>query len=106
MPRPEIEIDPEQVEKMAMIGCTVVDIALVLGCSTDTIHRRFAAEVAKGKGKQRTRLRQLMWASAEKGNITMQIFLSKQYLGFSDKVENIEGPVSNLEESDIQDARG
>ena len=68
-----------------MIGCTVTDIALVLGCDRDTIHRRFSAELLKGKAKSRTKLRRLMWQSAEKGNIVMQIFLSKQYLKFSDE---------------------
>jgi hypothetical protein len=30
------------------------------------------------------RLRQLQWQSAEKGNVTMQIFLGKQMLGQTD----------------------
>lgn len=102
-----LDIDPEQVIKLAQLGCPVTDIAYVIGCSTDTLHRRFAAEIAKGKATSRTRLRQLMWKSAEHGNITMQIFLSKQYLGFSDKVENIDGPIAgDVTEDDIKTARG
>lgn len=102
-----LDIDGEQVMKLAQLGCPVVDIAYVIGCSPDTLHRRFASEIAKGRASSRTRLRQLMWKSAENGNITMQIWLSKQYLGFSDKVETIEGPTSGeLTEDDIKTARG
>lgn len=90
----KLDIDPEQVIKLAQIGCPVVDIAWILDCSTDTLNRRFAAELSKGRAQQRTRLRQMMWKSAEHGSVAMQIFLSKQYLGFSDKVENIEGPTA------------
>lgn len=39
------------------------------------------------KEPKRIKLRQLMWKSAEAGNITMQIWLSKNFLGYSDKVE-------------------
>ena len=107
MGRPELDIDPEQVRKLAQIGCPVTDIAFVLGCSHDTLNRRFASEIQKGRSQMRTRLRQLMWGSAEKGNITMQIFLSKQYLGFSDKVETVEGPIAgDVTEDDIKTARG
>ena len=107
MGRPELDIDPEQVMKLAQLGCPVTDIAFVIGCHPDTLHNRFSAEIAKGRSRMRTRLRQLMWGSAEKGNITMQIFLSKQYLGFSDKVETVEGPIAgDVTEDDIKTARG
>lgn len=38
---------------------------------------------------KKTKLRQLMWKSAEAGNVTMQIWLSKNILGYSDKTEQI-----------------
>jgi hypothetical protein len=34
-------------------------------------------------------LRRLQWNNAKKGNVTMQIFIGKQYLGQSDKVEAV-----------------
>ncbi len=41
------------------------------------------------------RLRQLQWNSAERGNIVMQIFLGKNLLGQTDKIEttNLEKPL-------------
>lgn len=84
MARPKYNIDGGQVEKLAMLGCPVTDIALVLGCNADTIHKRFSVELNKGRAQKRTRLRNLMWQSAQNGSVAMQIFLSKQYLGFAD----------------------
>lgn len=86
MARPKVEIDPVQVQRLSSLGCPVTDIAFVLGCSTDTLNRRFAAEIEKGRATMRTRLRQKMWESVDKGSVAMQIFLSKQYLGFTDKI--------------------
>jgi len=86
MARPKITIDPVQVQRLASLGCPTTDIAYVLNCSVDTLDRRFADEIAKGKATLRTRLRQKMWESVDKGSVAMQIFLSKQYLGFTDKI--------------------
>lgn len=41
----------------------------------------------KGKCLGKTSLRSWQWANAKSGNTTMQIFLGKNYLGQSDKVE-------------------
>lgn len=67
----------------------------------------FAEQKLKGKCKGKTSLRSWQWASAKNGNVTMQIFLGKNYLGQSDKTE-VEVPdtqinisVSAATESDI-----
>ena len=86
MARPKkYNIDPEQVEKLASFGCSNTEIASFFGCSKDLISKSYSTNVAKGKDKGKIRLRQLLWKSAEKGNVAMQIWLSKQYLGMSDK---------------------
>lgn len=103
-PTGKLKIDADQVEKMAMIGCPVTDIALILGCSTDTLHRRFAAEIAKGRGKCRSRLRQLAFQSAERGNIAMQIFLLKNMCDMSDKIEEVS--TTRFPDTDILNAAG
>ena len=36
------------------------------------------------------KLRKLQWKSAEKGNVTMQIFLGKNILGQQDRLETTE----------------
>ena len=87
MARPKLDIDEEQVYKLAQHGCTVEEIADFFGCSRDTIHGRFSAELSKGKAELRIGLRNWQIASAKKGNVVMQIWLGKQWLGQSDKQE-------------------
>lgn len=85
MARPKIKVDPLQVETLASIGCTNIEIAAVLACSVDTLNRRFADEITKGREKGKTKLRRLQWRSAEAGNVAMLIWLGKQLLGQRDK---------------------
>ena len=88
MARPKkYNIDKEQVEKLASFGCSNTEIASFFGCSKDLISKSYSTNVSKGKDKGKIRLRQLLWKSAEKGNVVMQIWLSKQYLGMTDKQE-------------------
>ena len=82
-----IEIDPEGVRKLAAMHCTTQEIAAFYDCSRDTIERRFAAELNKGRQQGKMQLRDWQLQSAKKGNVAMLIFLGKQYLGQSDKVE-------------------
>jgi hypothetical protein len=87
MGRPRKKLDEGFIEKLAGTFCTTAEIADWCGVSRDTIERRYAKVVARGKSKGKTTLRQLQWASARKGNVTMQIWLGKQLLGQSDQVE-------------------
>lgn len=85
--RPLVNIDPKQVESLAALGCTQAEIAAVLGGSQQTIAGRFRLEFAKGREKLKTSLRMKQREVALAGNVTMLIFLGKQYLGQSDKTE-------------------
>ena len=87
MARPKIDIDPEQVLKLASIGCTASEISNFFGVSHKTISKRFSNEMIKGKDTGKISLRRLMFESARKGNVAIQIFLSKNLLGYSDKLE-------------------
>lgn len=93
MARPRLKIDPQQVEALAALHCTNVEIAAFFGCHVDTVRDRFSTELAKGREKGKIKLRRLQWQSAENGNVTMQIFLGKQYLGQSDRttLETVNG---------------
>ena len=96
MARPPMPIDEELVFKMAQWGCKTEEIADHFGCSTDTIQRRCAAELIKGRADLRMSLRQWQLASAKKGNVAMLIWLGKQMLGQQDRYQ--------LEVSQIDDA--
>jgi hypothetical protein len=85
--RPKKLVDLELVEKLAHIQCTYGEIAATLGVSVDTLqrNRNFAAIYKRGAEGGRRSLRRMQFESANKGNIGMQIWLGKQYLGQSDQ---------------------
>ena len=88
MARPKkYNIDILEVEKLASYGCTNTEIADFYGCSPDLIEKSYSEYLRKGRSVGKIRLRQLLLKSAENGNVTAQIWLSKQYLGMSDKQE-------------------
>lgn len=96
MGRPKIDIDVDQFEKLCNIQCTKEEIAGWFNCSEDTIEN-FCKKVYKtsfsvvfkshsGKGKVSLRRNQFKLSET---NVTMAIFLGKQYLGQSDKIETV-----------------
>ena len=85
MARPKRVIDLRQVVKLAELHCNDREIAAVVGVSEDTLHRRFAEEIGKARERGKTSLRRVMWRTAMKGNVTMLIWLGKQYLGQTDR---------------------
>lgn len=91
MARPQIEIDGTEVEKLAALGATVAEIADFMGCSKDVIERRFQAEVSKGRVGLKINLRRTMvQAAIDTKNITMMIWLSKQFLGMKEPKQEID----------------
>jgi hypothetical protein len=83
--RPRIDIDLELVYALAKIHCSVSEIASILGVSKDTINRRCGDIIERAKDEGRMSLRRGMFHKAiNEGNVVMQIFLSKQWLGYSD----------------------
>ncbi len=90
MARPTV-IKPDmarQVEKLASINCSWSEIAAVLGVSEKTARNHFYQEYLKGYELGKTKLRNSMFDAAMSGNIVMMIWLSKQILGYSEKVES------------------
>ena len=88
MARPKkYNIDTKEVEKLASFGCTNTEIASFFGCSSDLIEKSYSEFLTKGRDKGKIRLRQLQMRSAERGNVAMLIWLGKNMLGQSDRVE-------------------
>ena len=89
--RPRILLDLSQVEALAQIGCTLDEIAAVLGVSASTVDDRmskdegFQASHKKGSEHGKATLRRMQWNSAKEGNVTMMIWLGKQLLGQKDQ---------------------
>lgn len=101
MARPRLQLDEALIERLAAIHCPVVEIASAVNCSVDTLDRNYAELIAKGRARGRTSLRRMQWDAATKGNIVMMIFLGKQLLGQSDKLDQkIDATVETLSSSD------
>jgi AraC-like DNA-binding protein len=79
--RPRLKIDPAQVEQLAAIDCSLEEMGAVLGCSPDTLQRRFAAVIEKGRATGRSSLKRKQFKLAMDGNPTMLIWLGKIRLG-------------------------
>jgi hypothetical protein len=86
--RPRIELDYEEIYRLAVIGCTKREISYVLDIHEDTLARRKEAIEAfeRGAENSKVRLRRAMMQNAiDRMNPTIQIFLAKNMLGMSDQ---------------------
>jgi len=100
MARPKAIIDWSKVDKYLQAQCTGTGIAGLLGIHPNTLYQACEAlykcnfseysEQKKGEGKELLRAKQFQ--TAMEGNVSMQIWLGKQYLEQRDKTE-IEGDI-------------
>ena len=122
------KINKEQFENLCSLWCTLIEISEFFGVSEDTVERwcqdtyneTFADVYKKKNSKGKIALRRWQMKSAEDGNVTMQIWLGKQYLKqrehFPDEVDNtvvsnaianiadlINNPVDNRTEESIDE---
>lgn len=84
MAPPMLEVDEGKLLAYCEMGCTNDELELLLGVSHDTLRRRYAEVIKKGRANLRAFLRGAQVAEAKKGNITMLIWLGKQLLGQRD----------------------
>ena len=81
----EISIE-KQVEKLASYGLTNKEIGEALGYDDSTLKRKFEKNLIKGKAGLKQKLKRKQIAVAMQGNVSMLIWLGKQYLDQSEKV--------------------
>jgi AraC-like DNA-binding protein len=81
MARPKKVVDAEQVRQLAAIQCSVEEIGAVVGCSPDTLQRRFAAVIKEGRENGKSSLKKAQFKAALAGNTSMLIWLGKVVLG-------------------------
>jgi hypothetical protein len=100
--RPRKQVDLALAEELAGIFCTQEEIAGILKVSVDTLQRNkdFCGMYKRAQETAKSSLRRAQFKKAMEGNVVMQIWLGKQYLGQSDK-QQISGP----EEGPIQIAQ-
>lgn len=95
MARPRKVIDWNEVDKLCFLQCTRQEVAWFLDISTDTLDRTikrdknmsFAAYFEQKASKGRISLRRKQYEIAMHGNVTMLIWLGKQWLNQTEKVE-------------------
>jgi len=90
-----IPIDWDMVDKMCAIRCTGEEIASLLDISYDTLERAcqrekgklFADYTAQKAANGHMSLRRKQYTSAMDGNVPMLIWLGKNWLGQTDKMD-------------------
>lgn len=103
MARPRIEIDNVVFEKLCGIQCTLEEIAAWFKCSPDTIERwckreyfiGFAEAYKRFSASGKISLRRWQFQMAEH-SVPMAIFLGKNWLGQTDRVEQTINEVEDL----------
>jgi len=93
--RPEKEIDFDTVDKLCALQCTGEEIASFLGIDYDTLNKiikkeykmSFSEYFQQKRNRGKVSLRRMQWATAESGNVTMQIWLGKNLLNQTDRQE-------------------
>jgi hypothetical protein len=86
--RPKKIIDYQLVEDLSQIQCTQEEISQILDISSRTLQKdeEFLRIYKKGIESGRMSLRRMQYKSAMNGNVTMQIWLGKQYLNQMEKM--------------------
>lgn len=87
--------DWDSVKYMCIIHCTGEEIAGVLGMDYDTLNRNckekydisISEYIKQNQTNGKMSLRRAQWKAAENGNVTMQIWLGKQWLGQKEQSE-------------------
>ncbi|MDO8716396.1 MAG: hypothetical protein Q7J73_06265 [Dehalococcoidales bacterium] len=94
--RPLKYVDFDKLNQLCGMQHTGEECAAIMGIDYDTLNAHiieagdesgFSEYYKKHCGSGKASLRRMQWKSAQNGNITMQIFLGKQYLGQVDKQE-------------------
>ena len=80
-----IQLDLELIKTLAGFGLTLAEIAAACGCSDDTLHRRARAQIDRGWADMRASLKRKQYEVAMAGNVTMLIWLGKNYLDQTDR---------------------
>ena len=90
--RNNVVIPPEEVEDLAALGCTNVDIANWFGVTEQAIRYNFSEELIKGRESLKISLRRAMLKNAcVNMHAAVQIFLAKNMLGMSDNGMTTDG---------------
>lgn len=108
--RPRIEIDDDQFKKLCALQCTLEEISSWFKCSEDTIERwcrrehdmSFADYYKRNSANGKISLRRWQFAMAEH-SVPMAIFLGKNWLGQTDRMETTIADINPTERLEIEE---
>jgi hypothetical protein len=83
-------IPPEEVYKLAQIGCKDIEIAEWFGIDENSLRYNFSVELLKGRESLKQSLRRAQLKLALNGNAVMLIWLGKNILGQQENPINSE----------------
>lgn len=83
-------VPPEDVLKLAKLGCSIEEISDWFGVPANTIKYNFSDIIAKGRAETKQALRRAQLSLALSGNATMLIWLGKNILGQQENPINSE----------------
>lgn len=100
MGRPKKQLDYELIERMAGKFCTQQDIADTLDVALRTLHndKHFAQAYNKGVANAKSSLRAKQYDVAMSGNVTMLVWLGKQYLSQREPQAEVVVPGESLDD--------
>lgn len=88
MARPRKKVDEELLKKLASIHCTMKEMSSIVGVSVDTLEIRYSDLIKKARENGKMSLRRWQFELAAKHNLGMLIWLGKQLLNQSEKVDH------------------
>ena len=77
----------KQIENLASFGLNNTEISQVMGIDDSTLKRNFEKFLTKGRAVLKQKLKRKQIQVALQGNVSMLIWLGKQYLEQKDKME-------------------
>lgn len=100
-PKARIDLDPEQVEALAGIGCTYKEMAAFFKCSIDTLQNKYQQAIELGRENGKASVRRMMWDQGKKGNSTALKYLVHNIL--KEKIEDYSSKFDNNPHSQLID---
>ena len=82
--RKKVIIDPDEVQKLAALGCKDHEIAEWFLIDSNSLRYNFSAQLIKGRNQLKQSIRKAQIQLALGGNAVMLIWLGKNILGQSD----------------------
>lgn len=99
MGRNKIDIDINEVERLAGLGLTQEEIALSLGISVSTLENRkresgiFGDAIKRGQSKAKREVANAIYTRAIDGDLGAAIWYEKTRSGFTEKTSPLEGEI-------------